>query len=227
MTIEIKNRYTDVVLHTVNADTLSDANLSYVNLSGANLSYANLRFATLSYANLRDAYLYGATLSGADLSGANLSSATLSDANLSYVNLSSATLSDANLSYVNLSGADLSGANLSYANLRFATLSGVNLSSAKIDGLQIVTAEQGEPLLRQVAEAALSAPGCLSMKTWHACETSHCIAGWAIHLSGDKGRDLEKKYGSANAGMILLGVEASTHFYDDNETARKWLESIK
>ena len=152
MTIEIKNRYTDVVLHTVNADTLSDANLSYVNLSGANLSYANLRFATLS---------------------------------------------------------------------------GVNLSSAKIDGLQIVTAEQGEPLLRQVAEAALSAPGCLSMKTWHACETSHCIAGWAIHLSGDKGRDLEKKYGSANAGMILLGVEASTHFYDDNETARKWLESIK
>ena len=187
MTIEIKNRYTDVVLHTVNADTLS----------GVNLSYANLRFANLSGAGMSDARLSGADLRGADLSGADLRD------------------------------ANLSGANLSEADLRGANLRGVNLSGAKIDGLQIVTADQGEPLLRQVAEAALAAPKCLAMQTWHTCETSHCIAGWAIHLSGDKGRDLEKKYGPANAGMILLGVEASTHFYDDNETARKWLETIK
>jgi len=82
-TIEIKHRFTGKVLKVVEAESLSDANLSDANLSGADLSGANLSGADLSDANLSGADLSDANLSGADLSGANLSGADLSGADLS------------------------------------------------------------------------------------------------------------------------------------------------
>ena len=78
--IEIKHRETGAILHTVNAETLSGANL------------------------------WGAYLSLADLSGADLSGAKLSGADLSRADLSLANLSGANMSRVDLSGANMSGA---------------------------------------------------------------------------------------------------------------------
>ena len=62
MPIEIKNRWTDELIHTVEAETLSRADLTRANLYGANLTRANL---------------YGANLSGANLDGANLDGALL------------------------------------------------------------------------------------------------------------------------------------------------------
>jgi len=76
--IEIKHRETGAVLHTVNAETLSGANLW-----GAYLSLADLSGVYLSLANLSGADLSGADLSGAKLSGADLSRAKLSGANMS------------------------------------------------------------------------------------------------------------------------------------------------
>ena len=93
MSIEIKHRFTNAVLHTVKADTLSGADLS------------------------------GAYLSGADLRGASLSEANLAGADLRWSALSWADLSWANLSWANLSGADLSGANLSGAVINADKLS--------------------------------------------------------------------------------------------------------
>jgi uncharacterized protein YjbI with pentapeptide repeats len=87
MPIEIKHRFTGAILHTVEADTLSGANLS-----GADLSGANLYGADLSGANLSRADLGGANLSGADLRGANLYGADLSGANLSRADLGGATI---------------------------------------------------------------------------------------------------------------------------------------
>jgi hypothetical protein len=58
----IKNRYTGVVLKSVEADSLSGADLSGADLGGADLSGADL---------------CGADLSGADLCGANLGDADL------------------------------------------------------------------------------------------------------------------------------------------------------
>jgi len=85
--IEIKHRYTGNIIRTVDAETLSGADLSDANLRGADLSDAYLIGANLSGANLSDANLRGADLSGADLSGANLSDANLRGANLSGANL--------------------------------------------------------------------------------------------------------------------------------------------
>jgi hypothetical protein len=59
--IEIRSR-DGAVLHTVDADTLRGADLSWADLRGANLRGANLRWADLSEADLRWASLREADL---------------------------------------------------------------------------------------------------------------------------------------------------------------------
>ena len=92
MKIEIRNRWTNEVIYSAEAESLKaalatcaklGANLRSANLSGANLSGANLRSAILSGAdlsgaNLRSADLYGADLYGADLYGAKGSELAIS-----------------------------------------------------------------------------------------------------------------------------------------------------
>ena len=172
----------------------------------------NVLFSYECEGNTEKITLEAGIKSGADLSGADLYEADLRGANLSGADLS---------------GAYLRGADLLGADLRGANLYGANLREAKIDCIEIPTAEQAGPLLAQVAAAALATPEALSMGAWHTCETSHCIAGWACTLAGERGKELERKFGPENAGMILLGVEAATHFYDDYETAHAWLETVK
>lgn len=97
MTIEIKHRWTGVVLFT-----FEGANLRGVYLRDADLESADLRGADLRDADLRDAYLQGANLRGANLRGADLEGA----------NLRGADLRDAYLRGADLRGANLRGANL-------------------------------------------------------------------------------------------------------------------
>jgi hypothetical protein len=62
------------------------------------------------------------------------------------------------------------------------------------------------------------------MNVWHACETTHCVAGWACTLTKDK--SLEKTHGAQVAGLLLLGAEAHSHFFDTNEDAAAYLQSV-
>lgn len=141
---------------------------------------------------------YGKEGRRADLSGADLSGADLSEANLSEANLSGAALSAAVLS-----GADLSGANLRGANLQFTS---------------------DPDLVKKVATAAL-VDGALDMEAWHTCETTHCIAGWAVELHPD-GKRLEKNSSTYLAGYLLLGEDSARHFFDSNEDAKEYLLQI-
>jgi hypothetical protein len=51
--------------------------------------------------------------------------------------------------------------------------------------------------------AAVDAPGCsLDMGSYHACETTHCRAGWAITLH-PLGRELEVALGPWLAGAVI------------------------
>ena len=181
------------------------------------LSNQDLQGANLQDANLRGADLRGVNLQGADLRGANLVIANLQDANLQGANLQGANLQDANLQ-----GADLQGADLQYANLQDINLQGANLQGAI--GLHI--AADASARLQAVASAALASDSALSMSTWHKCNTTHCIAGWAIHQAGEPGKILESVLGPSIAGLLLLGPEAYTHFHDTDEQARAWLQSV-
>ncbi len=174
-------------------------------------------------ANLSGANLSGANLSGANLSGANLSGANLSGANLSGANLSGANLFGANLIDAILFGANLSGANLFGANLIDAILFGANL----IDAVGLPIADDAPQRLQAVAAAVLDGDGAtLAMGNWHTCDTTHCLAGWAIHQAGTIGKTLESLHGPHMAGLLLLGHEAAGHFYDSDKEATEWLRSV-
>jgi hypothetical protein len=214
MTIEkfpVRNRWTGEVQFeatiTVTPDMLPSVKL------GLAVRWGRDNDADLRGADLRGAYLRGAYLSDADLSDANLRGADLRGADLS-----GADLSGANLRGADLRGADLRGANLSDANLRGADLRGADL--------------RGAPVIENIHQkvyAAASQPGALDMGDWHVCETTHCRAGWVVHLAGDAGAELESRIGTpAAASLIYLAsdpqLDKFPDFYCGNETA---LEDMK
>jgi hypothetical protein len=71
--------------------------------------------------------------------------------------------------------------------------------------------------------AAASQPGALDMETWHTCGTTHCRAGWAVHLAGEAGYDLENVVGTELAAILIYRESGSpinpTRFYDSSEDA--------
>ena len=136
--------------------------------------------------------------------------------------LSSADLRGADLSSAVLRGADLSSAVLRGADLRGADLRGAVLRGAV--GLPIAT--DAPARLLAVAQAALASPDALEMSSWHKCETTHCICGWAEHLGGPLAELIIRTQGNDMGGLMLLGVEAHAHFYKTNDEARVFLQSV-
>lgn len=127
-----------------------------------------------------------------------------------------------------LSGADLSGANLSRAHLIGAHLIGANLRGANLRGANFPFMVGVDPTLKAKILEKVEAEGCkLEMADWHTCETTHCLARWAVVLSGEAGRELEAKSTTYLAGRLLLGLDAGAAeiFYSDDETAMTWLRS--
>jgi hypothetical protein len=71
---------------------------------------------------------------------------------------------------------------------------------------------------------AVSNPNALNMDQWHSCETTHCRAGWVIHLAGEKGYELEKRTSPVFAAMQIYKASSHLHvpparFYESNEKA--------
>jgi hypothetical protein len=201
--IEIKQRHTGTVLHTVGADNLRGADLRGADLRGADLEGAYLRGAdlegaNLEGANLRDAYLRGANLRDAYLRGAYLRGANLRDAYLRDADLRGAYLRDAYLE-----GAYLEGAYLRDADLRDADLSDTSALAVAVAFAIEPDPARAAAVLAQITEH----PETWQQDTWHsACGTRHCVAGWTVTLGGARGKTLEALLGTATAAAILLAV---------------------
>jgi len=156
----------------------------------------------------------------ADLWGAGLREADLSVADLRGADLRRADLRGANLRRANLTVANLRGANLRGADLSVADLRGADLREVSVGTLEI-------PVVSNIDAAILAAietPGCgLEMNNWHTCKTTHCRAGWAIHLAGEKGYELEKRVSPVTAGALIYAVSRPgkrvPDFYASNEDA--------
>jgi len=204
---------------------LYKANLRGAHLRGAHLSKAFLMNADLREANLRDADLRDADLSDADLSDTVLSGADLRDADLSDPVLRGADLRGAVLRGAVLSGADLRGAVLSGAVLRGTDLSGADLSGADLRGADGLPDAPVVPNIDAAILAAVEAGGTLRMSLWHTCGTSHCRGGWAVHLAGDAGYALARKFGTNVAATLIYAasrpgvpVPSFSAVADDDET---------
>ena len=61
------------------------------------------------------------------------------------------------------------------------------------------------------------------MATWHTCSTTHCRAGWVVHLAGEAGYALERFHNTALAAQLIYresGYEINPcRFYDGHEDA--------
>jgi len=163
----------------------------------------------------------------ADLWGANLRGADLRDANLEGANLRGADLRDANLEGANLRGAILWGAILRDANLEGANLRGANLRGADLRGVGDI------PTIRHLDAAIVAALAGddqrLDMTDWHTCETTHCRAGWAIHLAGEAGYALERQLGPDTAAALIYAASRPDQpvpdFYVSTDSALADLEA--
>lgn len=56
----------------------------------------------------------------------------------------------------------------------------------------------------------------------HRCNTTHCIAGFAEVMSNN----VYVNCGTENAGAMLLGLEAYSHFLDTNEDGLEFLKEV-
>ena len=61
------------------------------------------------------------------------------------------------------------------------------------------------------------------MGSWHSCNTTHCRAGWVVHLAGEAGYALERFHNTALAAQLIYresGTPVSpVRFYETNEEA--------
>jgi hypothetical protein len=63
------------------------------------------------------------------------------------------------------------------------------------------------------------------MGDWHTCDTTHCRAGWVVHLAGKPGYELEKKTNTLFAAMQIYHKSnpdipvSPVRFFDDNKKA--------
>jgi hypothetical protein len=82
---------------------------------------------------------------------------------------------------------------------------------------------------KKIFEAA-SQPEALNMESFHTCETTHCRAGWAVHLAGAEGKKLEHFFNTELAAMMIYkasGYKISPcRFYDSNEDAFKDMKRL-
>jgi hypothetical protein len=78
--------------------------------------------------------------------------------------------------------------------------------------------------IHQKVFSAVSNPGALNMGAWHTCDTTHCRAGWVVHLAGQEGRELEGKTSTQFAAMQIYRASSKirvspVRFFETNEIA--------
>jgi hypothetical protein len=69
------------------------------------------------------------------------------------------------------------------------------------------------------------------MDKWHTCETTHCRAGWVVHLAGEAGKELEKFFGTCLAAQIIYRESSPlkvgvNRFFDSNEVAMEDMKRL-
>ena len=61
------------------------------------------------------------------------------------------------------------------------------------------------------------------MKSWHSCSTTHCRAGWVVHLAGEAGYALERFHNTPLAAQLIYRASGApispVRFYDSDADA--------
>lgn len=141
--------------------------------------------------------------------------------------LAEADLRGANLRGANLYGAKFRGADLSDSNLYGADLENTDFKGANLTGvIGLPSIPVVADLDRKILQILDNGLGKLDMRDYHTddatiCNTTHCLAGFAIDLAGSAGYVLEDQIGSSAAGAFIYFVSTGQvpDFFTDNDTA--------
>jgi hypothetical protein len=86
------------------------------------------------------------------------------------------------------------------------------------------------PDIHKTVYAAVNNPGALNMRDWHTCETTHCRAGWVVHLAGDKGKALEEETSTLFAAAQIYKASgyaiSPARFFDSDEAAMEDMRKL-
>ena len=69
------------------------------------------------------------------------------------------------------------------------------------------------------------------MNQWHTCDTTHCRAGWVVHLAGSEGKALEERFRTPLAALMIYRESSAlkvgmNDFYDTNEIALRKMKEL-
>ena len=68
------------------------------------------------------------------------------------------------------------------------------------------------------------------MTDWHKCDTTHCRAGWVVHLAGEAGYALEAFHNTALAAQLIYRESGyrinPARFYDSTQDALADMERL-
>jgi uncharacterized protein YjbI with pentapeptide repeats len=173
-------------------------------LCGKDLS--RLKFNVLLKNYLPDLYIEGSKCDGADFAYCTLHRSSLIHSSFRGACFGGATLSGANLTRSDFTGADFTDVSFMRTEMGHAVLTDAR-------GLGVIP--RIENLDHKILSAIRSPGNELNMGRWHgtemgeACDTMHCRAGWAIHLAGRAGYDLERMHGADGAGALLYNAAGS------------------
>lgn len=167
--------------------------------------YVDLQGMDLQEENLECLVLYGANLQGA---------------NLRYTNLMDADLRGANLQNTDLREALLQGTIMHETDLRGANIEHTYLDSADLSGA-IIDFQIEEGLMKKIARIIVEDNSKLYLEE----NSANSLAVWACMLAKN-GKELEEKYGTEVAGLLLLGEEAQSFYYGEDVDIFEWLENF-
>ena len=74
-----------------------------------------------------------------------------------------------------------------------------------------------------------SKEGGLEMGDWHTCDTTHCRAGWVVHLAGKEGYELEKRLSTPLAALKIYreNSDLEVHLPDFYKTNEETMEDMR
>jgi len=69
------------------------------------------------------------------------------------------------------------------------------------------------------------------MGNWHTCDTTHCWAGWIVHLAGSEGYKLAETTSNEFAAMMIFKESngkpiSPVNFYLGNEEAKAKIDEL-
>jgi len=85
--------------------------------------------------------------------------------------------------------------------------------------------------LNQKVSIATDGDNSLEMGNWHTCDTTHCWAGWIVHLAGSEGYKLAETTSNEFAAMMIFKESngkpiSPVNFYLGNEEAKAKIDEL-